>query len=263
MSTREEKRQARISRYEALARKAECASQNAFKQSQNAVAGIPPGQPILVGHHSEKQHRRAIERSWNLMDKSVEATHKAEYYRRKAEAAARNTAIYAEDEDAEERLETKIAELERLQEKMKAANKVIRNGKLLTEQKISALIELGFSESDAKKTLLPNCFGHIGFAEYTLKNNNARIRDAKARLERIKVLRNTAPKEYTIGEVRVIENTTENRLQLFFDDKPSLKVRTELKRHGFRWSRYNECWQAYLNRSQIDRAKTIIAGINE
>ncbi|MFQ8806390.1 MAG: DUF3560 domain-containing protein [Alistipes indistinctus] len=51
------KRQARISRYEALARKAECASQSAFKQSQNAVAGIPPGQPILVGHHSEKQHR--------------------------------------------------------------------------------------------------------------------------------------------------------------------------------------------------------------
>lgn len=263
MSTREEKRQARISRYEALARKAECASQSAFEQSQNAVAGIPPGQPIPVGRHSEKQHRRAIERSWNLMDKSVEATHKAEYYRRKAEAAARNTAIYAEDEDAEERLETKIAELERLQEKMKAANKVIRNVKLLTEQKISALIELGFSESDAKKTLLPNCFGHIGFAEYTLKNNNARIRDAKARLERIKVLRNTAPKEYTIGEVRVIENTTENRLQLFFDGIPSEKVRTELKRHGFRWSRYNECWQAYLNRFQIDRAKTIIEGINE
>lgn len=263
MSTREEKRQARISRYEALAQKAECASKSAFEQSQNAVAGIPPGQPILVGHHSEKHHRRAIERSWHLMDKSLEATHKAEYYRRKAEAAARNTAIYAEDEDAEGRLEAKIAELERLQEKMKTANKVIRNGKLHTEQKISALCELGFSEPDARKALLPDCFGQIGFSGYTLKNNNARIRDAKARLEKIKVLRNTESKESVIGEVRVVENTTENRLQLFFKGKPSETVRTKLKSQGFRWSRYNGCWQSYLNRSQIDRAKTIIEGINE
>lgn len=49
------------------------------------ATGIPLGQPILVGHHSEKRHRRAIEKADNAMRKSVEETEKAEAYNRRAE----------------------------------------------------------------------------------------------------------------------------------------------------------------------------------
>lgn len=50
------------------------------------------GEPIKVGHHSEKRHRALIERNWNRIEKSVEfaekaeeAVSKAEYWENKAE----------------------------------------------------------------------------------------------------------------------------------------------------------------------------------
>ena len=43
------------------AQKAEERSSRYFEKSEAAVSGIVPGQPILVGHHSEKRHRAAIE----------------------------------------------------------------------------------------------------------------------------------------------------------------------------------------------------------
>jgi len=43
------------------------------------------GEPIKVGHHSEKRHRALIERNWNRMGKSVECAEKAEEAEQKAE----------------------------------------------------------------------------------------------------------------------------------------------------------------------------------
>lgn len=72
--------------------KAEDRSARYFEKSEAAVAGIVPGQPILVGHHSEKRHRAAIDRSWAAMGHGVEESEKAEnhlgkadYWDRKAE----------------------------------------------------------------------------------------------------------------------------------------------------------------------------------
>lgn len=43
------------------------------------------GEPIKVGHHSEKRHRALIERNWNRMEKSVELAEKAQLAESKAE----------------------------------------------------------------------------------------------------------------------------------------------------------------------------------
>ncbi|ASA20973.1 DUF3560 domain-containing protein [Paenibacillus donghaensis] len=43
------------------------------------------GEPIKVGHHSEKRHRALIERNWNRMEKSMEYAEKAKEAERKAE----------------------------------------------------------------------------------------------------------------------------------------------------------------------------------
>lgn len=43
------------------------------------------GEPIKVGHHSEKGHRALIERNWNRMEKSVEFAEKAKEAGQKAE----------------------------------------------------------------------------------------------------------------------------------------------------------------------------------
>jgi len=59
------------------------------KVADSAVAGIPLGQPILVGHHSERRHRNALERSHRNMGKSFKEADKSNYWARRAESALR------------------------------------------------------------------------------------------------------------------------------------------------------------------------------
>lgn len=255
---RKERQEARAQRYRELSLKANQQSADAFKQSNKMIECIPAGQPILVGHHSERAHRSLLDRSWNTLGKSVKLGEKAEYFERKAEAAENNDSIYLGDDDAVDRLQEKVDALEKSQGMMKAANKILRSKKLNDIAKVEQLQALGFSESKSVELTKPDCYGDFGFPSYMLTNNNARIRDAKKRLERAKKLKETEDKEYTINSVRVIENAKENRLQLFFDGIPSEEIRSQLKHNAFRWSRYNGCWQSYLNRWQIDRAKNIL-----
>ncbi|CCH02051.1 hypothetical protein FAES_4051 [Fibrella aestuarina BUZ 2] len=71
-------------RYADWAGRAEARSDDAYKRSHSLVEGIPLGQPILVGHHSEKRHRRTLEDSWNAMGRSVELSKKASSHEDKA-----------------------------------------------------------------------------------------------------------------------------------------------------------------------------------
>lgn len=66
-------------------------SQEQYEASQEARDFLSLGEPIKVGHHSEKRHRALIERNNARMDKSMEhfkkaeqAEHKSEYWEIKA-----------------------------------------------------------------------------------------------------------------------------------------------------------------------------------
>lgn len=258
MSTREEKKQARIERYRRCAENAISASNAAYYHSNQLVANIPLGQPIQPGRRGIP-HRKTLDKSWEAMGKSVKLSEKAEYYERKAEAAENNDAIYLEDENAVEKLTAKIDELEKKQEFMKAVNKIVRSKKFTDMQKVEQIKALGVSEERAVEVVnVPDWSGTFGFARFSLTNNSANIRRYKERLEQAKKLQETETKDYEINGVKVCENTEENRLQLFFNGKPSDEMRQELKHNAFRWSPYNGCWQSYLNRWQIDRAKRLL-----
>lgn len=56
-----------------------------FNASQEGGEFLSLGEPIKVGHHSEKRHRALIERNWNRMEKSMEYAEKAREAERKAE----------------------------------------------------------------------------------------------------------------------------------------------------------------------------------
>ena len=73
------------------------------------VEAIPMGQPLLVDHYSYKSDKNYRDRAWGKMEKSVEAGQKADYYRSKAEAAEKNTAISSDDPEAHWQAERKIA----------------------------------------------------------------------------------------------------------------------------------------------------------
>lgn len=71
-------------RLQGYANNAKQKSDSHYQDSHNLVKDIPLGQPILVGHHSEKAHRNILEKSWNAMDKCVEESKKAESYNERA-----------------------------------------------------------------------------------------------------------------------------------------------------------------------------------
>lgn len=251
--TRKERKEARAERYRQYAENAEKRAATAFNVSNDAVADIPLGQPILVGHHSEKAHRRALERSNSAMMRSVHESEKAAYYRSKAEAVENNDNIYLEDDDAIDRLKEKIAKLTTLQEQMKGSNKILRNSKMTYEEKIDALETLGISETKAIKILRNN----LVFPSYTLTNNNAKINAVKKQLEKAEKLASMEDKEYEIGELTIEECYSENRVRIYFPGKLEDDMREKLKRNGFRWAPSLGCWQAYINRWTLDFTKEL------
>lgn len=82
-------------RVEALAAKADratAANDAAQARAQGALDRLPDnGQPILVGHHSEGRHRRAIARADAAMRASIEATETAEEAQRRVSVAQATT----------------------------------------------------------------------------------------------------------------------------------------------------------------------------
>lgn len=251
--TRKERQEARAERYREYADNADRRATAAFNASNAAVEGIPLGQPILVGHHSEKAHRKALERSNDAMCRSVRESEKAAYYRQKAEAVENNDNIYIGDEDAIPRLKQKIEELTTLQEQMKASNKIVRSKKLSDMEKIDALVTHGIARHRAEKIV----GGKLQFPGYALTNNNARINAAKKQLEKAESLAGKEDREYNIGELTIEECYSENRVRIYFPGKPYDEMRTNLKRNGFRWAPSLGCWQAYINRWTLNFIKDL------
>lgn len=83
----------RAERYGNAAGNAERKSDEHYSRSHAITDHIPMGQPILVGHHSERRHRRDLEKSWNHMDKSVEFGKKAAEYECRAEYWEKRTNV--------------------------------------------------------------------------------------------------------------------------------------------------------------------------
>jgi len=81
----QERAKAKAERYQQWAASAEKKSDQYYQASHEGKDFLALGEPIKVGHHSEKRHRALIERNWNRMGKSVEFSEKAEKHESKAE----------------------------------------------------------------------------------------------------------------------------------------------------------------------------------
>lgn len=261
----QQRRESRIDRLESRAAKSRAKSERLFHESdlREDVSGIPFGQPILVGHHSEGKHRRAIERAHRKMDQSVAERKKADTLEQRAESAKSSTAIFSDDPEAVVKLKEKISGLEQAQERMKAANKVLRSKKHDDTIKIKQLVEQGFSESEARSLLKPDYAGRIGFPSYSLTNNAAKIRNTKKRLEQMQAQDSVTTSETRFNGGRIVDNAEENRLQIFFDDKPSEEIRTRLKRSGFKWARSSKAWQRHRSNQAMWLAEDITGANKE
>lgn len=104
--TYRERREARAERLRDWAGKREAKAAAARAESDRISGMIPMGQPILAGHHSEKRHRRDIDRIDRGMRATIEHGAKAERMNERADNidAQAEHAIYSDDPDAIERL---------------------------------------------------------------------------------------------------------------------------------------------------------------
>lgn len=75
----------RAERRRAWAESAERKSKEYFDKSNKDRDFLSLGEPIKVGHHSERRHRKAIEDAWNNTDKAVAFSDKATEHESKAE----------------------------------------------------------------------------------------------------------------------------------------------------------------------------------
>jgi hypothetical protein len=126
------KQAARRARLEKAAARADSESQRRYQAAHDILDGIPPGQPILVGHHSEKRHRRDLQRADNHMRKSIEADETAKELAHRA-AAVGTGGISGDDPDAIEALRTKLTKLTEKRERMKCLNGLFRKRGTLYE----------------------------------------------------------------------------------------------------------------------------------
>jgi len=163
----------------------------------------------------------------------------------------------ASDPVAEMREKLEMAE--HLQVAMKAANKIVKSGKMSDAEKVDRLqSEIHFSEKRALELLRPDCFGCIGFAPYQFTNNLANIKRMR---ERLIILERKAAAETTETErpdgIRVVENRESDRLQIFFPGKPDRDTINRLKSKAFHWSPSNGCWQRQLT----ENARRVVADV--
>jgi hypothetical protein len=255
MNEYEAKQEAKRERLKARAARARRESESAGRAAKTEMDGIPMGQPILVGHHSEKRHRRALDRIDRNMHKAVEKDKEAKRLESRA-ASVGSGGISSDDPDAVEKLRTRLANLEGERERMKAINAAWRKAKRPapddTEGWRTIADAVGMSDNDlhgVRKTMAMDPLDRGPFPNYALQNIGGNITRIKKRIQALEAAERVIGKEtrHEDLDLTVHENEVENRIQLRFSGKPSPEVRQVLKSAGFRWAPSQGSWQRHLN----------------
>ena len=236
MSTRRERMEARLFKRLQWAETRTAKAESAVKTALDMASVIPFGQPILVGHHSEKRDRNYRGRIDGKFRKAAEHGEMAKEHRSKADGieAQLDGSIFSDDENAVEALRAKIATLEAQQVEGKRANSLYKKGgaKALAEAGIIANTPEAIASYEA------GIAGNFSWdkrpvASYTLKNRNATIRQARLRIAQIEKQQARKAKADASGGV-LIEGTGDY-VRVTFAEKPERSTIEALKAADFSW----------------------------
>ena len=156
--------------------------------------------------------------------------------------------ISADDPQAVQKLEAKLEKLQAAQDTMKAVNAYYRKHKTL-----DGCPSLSAERIEAMKAEMSSQW-HIEdkpYPSWALSNNNAEIRRIKGRIADLTKKQETAYAGWEFDGGTVEANREDNRLQIYFEEKPDEKTRETLKENGFRWSPKAGAWQRQLNDNAI------------
>lgn len=233
MNSYEQKIADRKARQAERARRLAAEADATCRQAVDMLSHIPPGQPILIGHHSERRHRRDLERSDAKMRKSIELAGKAEHYARMAETES--NAISSDDPDALVKLREKLAGMEARRDRVKEHNRKAR------------------------------AEGREAAPAWSLSNLGANIRRVKQRIAQLEATA-AAPAEATEERragVTVREDPADNRILVIFDEKPPREICRLMRSRGFKWSPTRGAWIRMLNNAGRYAASTVLEAVDK
>lgn len=257
MNSYEAKQAARKARFEERADKASTESASTHARARQMGEALPFGQPILVGHHSEKRDRNYRERIHNAYGKAFDLQDKAKRYAQKA-ASVGTGGISSDDPAALDKLRVELVTLEGNHQRMKAANQVIRQRAGDEEEQVNGLLALGWlTNAQARELVRPDYAGRVGFPGYALSNNNANIRRIRARISELEQRRERADVECEGNGYIYREDTEENRVMFVFSGKPNAEIRALLRAHAFKWSPARGAWVRQLNNAGLWAAEQV------
>ncbi len=162
--------------------------------------------------------------------------------------------ISADDPQAVSKLQTKLEKLEAAQENMKSINAYYRKHKTL-----DGCPNLNAEQTAQLKADMASNW-HIEnkpYPAWALTNNGAEIRRIKERIAELTRKEATAFVGWEFDGGKVEANREENRVQIFFYEKPDAQAREELKSNGFRWSPNAGAWQRQLNDNAMYAANAV------
>ena len=244
----ERKQDARRERLLNAADKAEREGDARIQRANQDSSAIPLGQPILVGHHSEKRDRNFRNRIHNNFQKGYELKNKAAELRGRAASVGKG-GISSDDPAAVEKLEEELQTLEEKQQLYKAINKALRKSDRSGSD--DELRALGLGDKLIEQLKKPDDCGERGIAPFQLSNNSANMRRIRKRIEALQAAADDQTTEEQHGEIRIVSNVEENRVQIFFPSTPSFDVRKKLKQNGFRWSPTAGAWQRHRSNAAL------------
>ena len=159
-----------------------------------------------------------------------------------------NRVISSDDPNAIQKLQDKLEMCEKSQKYMKEVNSYYRkNGTCEGFPGMEAARAARLDESVRQAY----SWDKQPFPSYALTNNSAEIRRLKQRIEKLTVNQEVGFVGWTFDGGEVVANSEENRLQIFFDEKPDEQKRSALKGNGFKWSPSQGAWQRQLNDNAI------------
>jgi len=267
----EERQEARKQRLLDRAAKAKADAARAEEAADRIASFIPFGQPILVGHHSEKRHRRDLDRIERGLRRAREERAHARELERHADAVG-SAGVSSDDPEAVAKFRVKLDEFERAQERRKAVNAAWRTagkpdpGAAEAWRKVAEVC--GLSAEDIGEIRLEMARVR-GWQPNTPPYPRYAVSNAAAEIRRVKTI---AELQQAAAAVRVdedhavcrlIEDPDDNRVRLVFPGKPGESARALLKRFGFRWSPQASAWQRHLNGAGRAAARAVIAALRE
>ena len=132
-----------------------------------------------------------------------------------------------------DKLKAKLERLEAFQDKMKAVNAYYRKHKTL-----DGCPDLSAEEIEKLKSEMARSWRAQPkpYESYALTNNNASIRQVKARIEELTRQAETVYEGWRFDGGEVKADREANRLQVFFDEKPDRETCSAMRHGGFRWA---------------------------